>query len=96
MFQSRVGIDGDSYSHARDPDGLRGVARFSPVSGLMGIPTFVEFAQTAGVVPFAGDCWFQSRVGIDGDSYGFFRSSPVFGPPAFQSRVGIDGDSYMM
>ena len=65
-FQSRVGIDGDSYVAYAGISLAKDGLRFSPVSGLMGIPTLRDKAQMPGI-GWAGS--FQSRVGIDGDSY---------------------------
>ena len=63
-FQSRVGIDGDSYPNIQCRRRRSPIGRFSPVSGLMGIPTVQQDNRTVTSVRS-----FQSRVGIDGDSY---------------------------
>ena len=90
-FQSRVGIDGDSYGGTGLTDSPRRRPRFSPVSGLMGIPTSCQLSAACfgrhRFSPVSGLMGIPT-VRIAGD-YGY-RQSCV----QFQSRVGIDGDSY--
>ena len=90
-FQSRVGIDGDSYS-SRKMLILSGL-QFQSRVGIDGDSyTIRDGGAIAGNIGL-----FQSRVGIDGDSYdgsGHSVASGTLWICKFQSRVGIDGDSY--
>ena len=71
-FQSRVGIDGDSYRGGWST--IWGNPGFSPVSGLMGIPT-------PGMMS-GGRCVFRfspvsGLMGIPTDRFGGIRGRPV-------------------